>query len=231
MQHLLLLHGALGAKEQLSPLGERLANDFYVHRLNFAGHGGEPMPKGCWSIASMAQEVTGYLDSYVPAGDPVYAFGYSMGGYVCMYLNRHFPGRIQKTITLATKFHWDEAVAAREVKMLDPDIIGQKVPAFAEELEKRHGSREWKTVLEKTRDMLLNMGTDNPLKPEDYPQIASPCQLLLGDRDKMVSFDETLGVYRQLRQAQLGVLPGTPHGLEQVDMHQLSALIRKFILS
>ncbi|WP_315819168.1 alpha/beta fold hydrolase [Paraflavitalea speifideaquila] len=79
MQHLLLLHGAVGAKDQLEPLGESLANDFYVHRINFRGHGGESLPKSAWSIQLFALQVLHYLEAYVPAGEPVYLFGYSMG--------------------------------------------------------------------------------------------------------------------------------------------------------
>jgi pimeloyl-ACP methyl ester carboxylesterase len=231
MQHLLLLHGAIGAKDQMLPLGESLANDFYVHRINFTGHGGEALPDAAWSIELFAQQVLNYLDSYVPAGEPVYLFGYSMGGYVGMYLNRHYPDKLLKTVTLATKFHWDEAGAAREVKMLDPETILQKLPAFAEQLAKRHAPQDWKLVMEHTGNMLLAMGKDNPLKPEDYDQITTPCLLLLGDRDKMVTLDETVGVYKKLPAGQLGVLPATPHALEQVSIKLLSQLIRKFILS
>jgi len=231
MQHLLLLHGALGAREQLLPLGERLANEFYIHRINFAGHGGEPMPDGPWSIASFAQQILTYIDTYIPAGEQVSCFGYSMGGYVGMYINRHYPGKLQKTITLATKYHWDEAGAAREVKMLDPETMLMKVPAFAAQLEQRHAPHNWKELLQKTSTLLLDMGRDNPLKPADYPLIAAPCLLLLGDRDKMVSLEETVQAYKQLPSAQMGVLPGTAHALEQVDTGQLSSLVRKFIHS
>ena len=231
MQHLLLLHGALGAREQLLPLGDRLANEFYVHRLNFAGHGGEPLTDESWSIAFFAQQVLAYIEQYIPAGEPVSCFGYSMGGYVGMYINRHYPDKFKKTITLATKFHWDETGAAREVKMLDADTIVQKVPAFAAQLEKRHSPRDWKEVLQKTVTLLLDLGKDNPLKPEDYALINTPSLLLLGDRDKMVTLDETIQVYKQLPAGQLGILPGTPHALEQTDTYQLSALVRKFIHS
>ena len=42
MQHLILLHGALGSKEQLQPLATTLQNTFHVHSFNFSGHGGRP---------------------------------------------------------------------------------------------------------------------------------------------------------------------------------------------
>ena len=231
MQHLLLLHGAIGAKDQLLPLAESLADDFYIHRLNFSGHGGEAMPGIPWSIDLFAQQVLAYIDAHASGGEPVHLFGYSMGGYVGMYINRHHPGKLAKTITLATKFHWDEQGAAKEVQMLNPDAILKKIPAFAAQLEKRHAPQDWRAVLEQTATMLLSMGKDNPLKADDYQQITTPCLLLLGDRDKMVTLDETLNVYKKLLAGQLGVLPSTGHALEQADARLLSALIKKFIQS
>lgn len=231
MQHLLLLHGAIGAKDQLLPLSGSLANEFIIHSLNFSGHGGEPMPDKAWSIELFAQQVLTYLGTHIPAGVPVHLFGYSMGGYVGMYINRYHPGRLAKTITLATKFHWDEPTAAKEVQMLNPETILEKIPAFAEQLAKRHEPRDWKRVMEQTVTMLLDMGKDNPLKPDDYPQIVTPSLLLLGDRDKMVTLDETVSVYKKLPAGQLGVLPATAHALEQTDIRQLSLLIKRFILA
>jgi alpha/beta superfamily hydrolase len=52
---------------------------------------------------------------------------------------------------------------------------------------------------------------------------------LLGDRDKMVPLEETVAVYKQLRNAQFGVIPGTPHAFEQVNVPLLAQLITTFI--
>lgn len=229
MQHLLLLHGAIGANTQLLPLAGSFEPDFIVHNLNFAGHGGEPIPSAPFSIALFAAQVLRYVDDHIPADAVVHLFGYSMGGYVSMYINKHHPGRLTKIVTLATKFHWEEAVAVKEVQMLNPDTITRKVPAFAEQLAQRHLPADWKVILQKTADMMLAMGKDNPLQAEDYSMIHTPCLLLLGDRDKMVTLEETVAVYKQLPHAQLGVLPATAHPIEQVNLQQLVFEVRLFL--
>ena len=76
---------------------------------------------------------------------------------------------------------------------------------------------------------MLELGQHNPLKPEDYATIATPALVLLGDRDKMVSLDETLAVYRALPNARMGMLPGTPHPIEQVSTGMLAFFIKDFI--
>jgi hypothetical protein len=52
---------------------------------------------------------------------------------------------------------------------------------------------------------------------------------MLGDRDQMVSLQETLDVYKALPQAQLAVLPNTPHPIEKVDLSLVSVLVQRFL--
>jgi len=226
METLLLLHGAIGASDQLQALEAELKNQYNVHAINFSGHGKNTSYASGFSIGLFAKDVLRFCDE--KNLQKISIFGYSMGGYVAMYLAKHHPERINKLVTFATKYHWNEEIAAREVKMLDPEKIQQKVPAFAEALQQRHTS-DWKDVLYKSAAMMLDMGMDNVLKTEDYPGISIPVLLMLGDRDKMVTLDETLTVYKALPNAQLAVLPNTPHPIEQVDHTMLSACIKRYI--
>ncbi|CAN5837265.1 hypothetical protein BH10BAC2_BH10BAC2_34350 [soil metagenome] len=226
MQHLLLLHGALGAKVQFEQLAEKLKDDFIIQALNFPAHGGEAIPETALSIELYANDVLLYMDKQNI--QEVNIFGYSMGGYVAMYIVKHFPEKVIKIITLASKFYWDEAIAAKEIKMLDAATIELKVPAFAQQLAARHAPNDWKLLLQKTAEMMLNLGSNNTLKTGDYTTIAIPTLLMLGDRDKMVTLDETVAVYKNLLNAQMAVLPNTAHLLEQVNIDLLSYMIKYF---
>jgi pimeloyl-ACP methyl ester carboxylesterase len=226
MQHILLLHGAIGSKDQLSALAGMLENKFHVHSFNFSGHSGRPFPAEPFSIPLFSNQIAEYMQEN--AISKTHIFGYSMGGYAAMYLAKQQPEKISSLITLATKFHWDEATASKEVKMLDANTIQEKVPAFAAQLQERHAPNDWKELLEKTKQMLLGLGSNNALSAEDYSSINTPCLVMLGDRDKMVTLDETVSVYKKLPKAQLAVLPGTPHPLEQVDADMLASAILKF---
>lgn len=61
-----------------------------------------------------------------------------------------------------------------------------------------------------------------------YPEIDIPILILLGDGDKMVTLDETVNVYKLLPNAQFGVLPNTPHPIEQVNVKMLLMFFRSF---
>lgn len=227
MQNLLLLHGALGASDQFIPLQQSLQHTFQVHTLDFIGHGKVPDGNAPFTMQLFASNVLEYLDHNKL--ERANFFGYSMGGYVAMYLAKHHPDRVQKIITLGTKFRWNQGIAQQEVKMLDPEQILAKVPAFAEALKQRHKANDWSVVMKKTATMLMALGKDNVLKLDHYRSINTPCLLMLGDRDKMVSLEETVNVYKTLPNAQLAILPGTPHVIEKVDYKMLGWFIQRFI--
>lgn len=222
---LLLLHGALGAADQFLALKAALPASFTVHAPDFSGHGQAP-DRDTFSIEAFAQDVLHYLDAQ--GIEKITIFGYSMGGYVALWLARHHPQRIEKIITLATKLHWDEATAQKETGMLDTEKIAAKVPQLAAALEQRHTGKDWKEVVRKTAAMLLDMGRNSPLKPEDFAAIGTPVTLLLGDRDKMVSLEETVAACKSLPAGQMGMLPGTPHPFEQVDTKLLVFFTQHF---
>jgi pimeloyl-ACP methyl ester carboxylesterase len=229
MTPLILLHGAIGAASQFEPLRKQLGEQHDVYAINFSGHGGEMIEPDKFSIKHFAEQVASFIHNLHI--QPVNIFGYSMGGYVAMYMARHLNVDIGKIITLGTKFHWDEAVAAKEIKMLQPDVIEQKIPVFAQQLNQRHHPQSWKEVLQHTANMLQQMGRDNPLQPDDYMNITTPSLIMIGDKDKMVTLEETVNTYQKLPNGQLAVLPATPHAIEQVDASLIAFYINRFLYS
>lgn len=219
----IFLHGAIGASYQLRPLREEFPGSF---ALNFPGHGGQDFAPDRFCIPDFAGYVLGEMDARgIVKAD---FFGYSMGGYVALYIARHYPERAGKIFTLGTKLSWDEATAAKEVKMLDPVKIREKVPKFAAALEKRHAPLDWETVLWQTAEMMLALGKNPDLKDEDFRMIQSPVLLSVGDSDTMVSIEETMHVHRCIPGSRFAVLPATPHPIEQVDRETVVFLARKF---
>lgn len=214
---LVLLHGALGAAAQFTQLAPLLNPYFRVLTLDFAGHGARPADADGWRLARFADDLAALLRTEHPG--PARVFGYSMGGYAALVLAARQPALIHSVVTLGTKFEWDEATAAREAARLDPAVIQAKVPAFAAALAARHAAGVgWETVVRGTADVLRDLGRAPLLSPSVLAGIAQPVRVLVGDRDATVSVEETAAAYRALPAGQLGVLPGTPHPLEQVSL-------------
>jgi pimeloyl-ACP methyl ester carboxylesterase len=226
MKHLLLLHGAIGSKEQLQGLAGSLAGAFHLYSIDFSGHGGQEIERE-FSIEHFAGQILQWLREN--AINKINIFGYSMGGYVAMYLAAHHPELVDGIITLATKYEWTEDIAAKEASMLNPLTLETKVPEFAAQLQQRHHPSDWKVVLAETARMLHKMGQQPPLSQADFNRINCRVLLLLGDRDKMVTQEETMKVYKLLPQAQLEILPNTPHPIEKIDVTALASLIKRFL--
>jgi pimeloyl-ACP methyl ester carboxylesterase len=227
LKSLLLLHGALGASSQFAELESFLNRSFEVHTLNFTGHGGEEIPDEAFSIEMFAGDIIRFM--YESGIERTNIFGYSMGGFAGLYAAKLFPDKFDKIFTLATKFEWSPEIASREVKMLDAAAIRAKVPDFAEQLIQRHGEDNWGKVLAKTAAMMTSLGRENTLRADDYSDIESEVTVAVGDRDKMVTLEETIAVYRKLKNAELLVLPGTAHQFEGVEASVLAAEIIRFM--
>ena len=75
----------------------------------------------------------------------------------------------------------------------------------------------------------LQPGISNKLQLKDYTNITSPCLLLLDDRDKMISRDETVAVQRALPNAEFRLLPDIPHAIEQVNTQLICSSIKAFL--
>jgi pimeloyl-ACP methyl ester carboxylesterase len=229
MENLLLLHGALGSKEQWGFLADRLADKYEVHVMDLPGHGKRASEEHSFSIPLFAEDVIKFLEKKHISSTHI--FGYSMGGYIGVWLALHYPDKIGSVITLATKFAWNKESAASEARMLDAETILKKIPAFAKQLIARHGESNWRGLLQRTGLLMEGLGNRNAIQEDDYARLARPVLLMSGDRDKMISPDETISVFRQIPDAQLAILPGTPHPLEQAGPELLGLLIRKFLHS
>jgi pimeloyl-ACP methyl ester carboxylesterase len=216
---LLLLHGALGSKSQFSSLISLLEETFQIHTLDFEGHGSSPLRDRAFRDQHFAEDVLDYLKKN--SLQSVSVFGYSMGGHVGLYLAKNHPERIHRIFTLATKYLWTPEIADREARYLDAERIVKKVPHFAKVLQERHAVSGWKNVLRKTKEMFFELGQRNSLPMEQLRQIDHVVRIGVGDRDNMVSIEESVQVYRSLPRGELEIFPNTPHPLEEVPLSYL----------
>ncbi|MEZ4883173.1 MAG: alpha/beta hydrolase [Chitinophagales bacterium] len=223
---ILLLHGALGSKSQLKTLKIRLSKDFNVYDLNFEGHGGRPSNRD-FTMDVFTENVLKFLEENKLS--KVSILGYSMGGYVALTLAKNHPNVVDKIITLATKFDWTPAFAANEVKMLNPDAIEAKVPAFAQKLNALHSPNDWKEVVHKTADMMVGLGNGKRLHNADFQAINHPVLIGLGTLDKMVTREESEMTAKLLPNATFHAIEGLPHLIEKMDVEKLVGLVRKFV--
>lgn len=226
MEHLLLLHGALGLPDDFSELEKSLSTRFRVHKLLFAGHGNTPIPAKGLNMELYVDQIAAYIAGYLT--ESFHIFGYSMGGYAALACAAQYPGQIRSVLTLATKLQWSPEAAAKESAFLQPDIIATKVPRYAAQLAERHGATRWKHLLSGISGLMERLGTQPLLTEKVLAGIDIPVQIMVGDRDNMVSMDESREASTFLKSGRFAVLPGTAHPFEKVRNSLLLSLMYDF---
>ncbi len=228
MENILLLHGALGSQQQFLKLQQELQKlgGYNVFSMNFEGHGGRGSERS-FRMDYFVENVINFMSEKHISKTSI--FGYSMGGYVALNLCLNRPELVNRIITFGTKFNWTVESASKEVKMLDPDVIEEKVPKFAQHLRELHAPNDWKELLNKTADMMLDLGAGNKLNSDLLNKINHEVLITVGSEDKMVTIQETEQAADELVNAQYKVLEGLRHELERNSPVEFCRVIEAFI--
>lgn len=223
---ILLLHGALGAQTQLQPLRQLLEDsNKEVFTMNFSGHNGIPFSSNGFGIEIFAEDIHHFLKQRKIEHCDI--FGYSMGGYVALWFAYRYPSVLRNIITLGSKFDWSPESAEREIKKLNPELIQEKVPAFARLLEHRHAPNNWKELIHRTSVMMHELGQSPLLTQSIVSTIDQRCVVLLGDHDDMADRQFSEQIAGWLPRGEFHLLKETPHPIEKVNLE----ILIKWIIS
>lgn len=225
-ENLIMLHGALGSLDQLGELRDLMAQRYDLFLLNFSGHGGKVIPEA-FSIDLFVQDTIDFMNAHLI--DKAHFFGYSMGGYVALKLAHDYQERAGKIITLGTKYKWDPDSAAKEVRMMNPDVIEQKIPAFAATLAARHQPADWKNNMRLTAEMMTELGDGKAMTSADFASIENETLVCIGTDDHMAGIAESELTANQLKNGQLKIIGGFRHPLEAVDKNILASICIEFL--
>lgn len=219
MRQLLFLHGAMGCAQHWHSVCEQLRPEYEVHCPDFPGHG---IQKGDHSAATL-RELADFVERYASGhGLGNYTLiGYSLGGYVALDMAvRHMPG-LEKVITVATKMQWDPAISESEILKLN--VLN--LQGIAEKLSAEHGG-DWTRLIKQTHTILRSIGT-NPLTRQQMSEISIPVLMLRGERDKLVSSEETELFASSIPDGRFLTIPGQGHLLERMEVSVLIQAIRQ----
>jgi pimeloyl-ACP methyl ester carboxylesterase len=224
MKTILLLHGALGSSKQFENLSQILEDDNSVFSFDFQGHGSASYVLESFSIEKLTEQLHDFIIKNKLLDLTI--FGYSMGGYVALNHELVYPGYVRKIVTLATKFDWNENNVLKETLQLDVLQMKQNVPEFTGVLKVRHGD-QWEQLVSNTIDMMKKLAAQPLLNEHTLKSVKIPVRVCIGDRDKMVSIEESENTVKMLPDAKVEILQNTPHPLERISDQVLAELISR----
>ena len=226
-KQLIILHGALGSAKQFESLKEGLKEQYDVFTFDFDGHGNGN------STDTMSIELfTENLRAFVEKNnlEKATVFGYSMGGYVALYLQSQQPELFQSILTLGTKFNWTIESSEKEVAMLSQAKIKEKVPAFATYLGEIQSPKNWETVMEQTKGLMLDLGMNPIITAEELKRISIPVTICVGELDKMVSLEESNWAMESITKGKFEIIDGIPHPIQQISTSDLVKMIERYVV-
>lgn len=218
----LMLHGALGSAAQFNALLALKPSGAEAVALNFPGHGKAPADEP-FSMEYFGASVLRYMDENGLGRARL--CGYSMGGYVALWMAWKYPDRIEAVKTYGTKLEWNPEVAAGMSRMFDPEKIAAKAPALAESLAAIHGAGEWENLCRLTAGFLNRLGQGEGIPEEAFSRISCPVTIGWGNLDNVVGEAESRRVSELISGANFWILDGGKHLLEQTDVQALKAYV------
>ena len=221
MTKTICLHGALGTAAEMLPLCSLLTG-LDPQAINLPGHGtstdGRP-----FITEMLAAELIDILQQ--ENENEFNLIGYSLGGYIALWLAAQFPEKIARVVTINTKLDWTPEVAAGMARMFDVAKIKAKAPALAAALSDAHTGCHWESVAERTATYLHLLGESPSLSKEQFSALQCPVLLLRGQEDPIVTAIETAQVASWIPEAEYKEIPEGKHQMSQLNQETVATFI------
>ncbi len=208
---LILLHGASSAGRldfghQL-PL---LRRSFRCYLPDARGHGRTRWaPDGELRHDWLVDDLAAFADAL--SLDTFHVAGLSMGAMTALMFATRHPERVRSLVVAGITLEREpRATIAR--RLLDPERIHRRQPAWGATLDQRHDPVQGEGAWERLLPMLGEAAATQPLPDLGAVRaITAPALVMVGDRDPFVPVDQAAQLRRQLGNASLLVAPNCGH--------------------
>jgi 3-oxoadipate enol-lactonase len=208
---LVLLHGASSsALEDWAQQRPLFRQSFTVYLPDARGHGGTRWDAATgWSWDLLVSDLLGFANGLGLA--TFHLAGFSMGAMTALGFATRHPDRLRSGIVAGIDIEPEPRTSVAR-RMMDPERIEREEPAWAAQLERRHGPVQgvgaWKHLM---RAMAADVAAQPMLTPAELRQARLPILLAYGDRDVWAPLEHVVALRRQLPDARLFVAPDSTH--------------------
>ncbi len=211
---IILLHGALGSSASFNHLLPVLQEQYELFVPNLPGHAGSKFSEQAYCIESLSDFLSAYLKEN--GLNNVSVFGFSLGGYLALYHQWLFPNSFSRIITLGTKLEWNKRFALEQEQHMDPTTLRLKSSEYYESLQSIHGNNT-ENLLLSIVELMKKLGDRPLLNQRVIEEIKIPVLFSIGDRDRMVTFEETKRYSEWGKQSSICLVQNTSHPIEKLS--------------
>ncbi len=208
---LVMLHGASSSgREDFAAQLPLFRRAFRCLAPDARGHASTP-----WDAANgfryqwLVDDLEAFADALGLA--TFHLLGFSMGAATALGFAVRHPERL-RTLVLAGISPEREPRASVARRLFDPERIERHDPAWAAELDRRHGPVQgpgaWRRLLPAIADEVASQSLH---APSELVRVDAPTLVVVGDRDPFVPVGQAWALRRQLPDARLFVAPDCGH--------------------
>jgi len=220
---MILLHGTNSWAREMLVLAEYMRPyEKKAFMPNLLGHGGRPVPERL-TIADFARDVVAYMDEQGIARDIV--AGFSTGGYVSLYLARHYPDRVVGAIAMGTKFAYDEETVKHFTYLVSLERLGQPGHPRVPQYLLNHHPQDWREISARNGDLFRALGRKPEVTEEDLRAIPVSVLVVSGENDAVVPAKESRAMKDLIPRCDLMLVRGPSHPLPAMPLDIVCAAI------
>ena len=216
----LLLHGGLSDTDSFADvMVEPLQDSFHLFAYDRAGHGRSADQPGSFYFDFQRDEAIAFISEVIK--QPVHLVGYSDGANIALMVAIARPELVKSIVSIAGNFNPDGIVDLPE---FDPAGISDEYRAYYSEMSPDAPE----TLVVKITKMLEIWKVEPNIDLADIAQINVPTLVMAGD-DDVVKHSHSIELFEALPLGQLGIVPGTSHGLVKEKPELVTAIIKSFL--
>ncbi len=219
---ILILHGGgLGCSYEMGCFVDKLKDNNQVILISTRGHGKSEIGHTPFSLKQRAKDIDAVLKN-AGVKKPVTIIGFSDGGYSGYSFAANYPLSVKKLVTIGAGevLHTNKFFVfdLNEWRKMDTDFINQQEKLMPE-------PERWQEMLHMYEDM-WNVET---VSKEIFSKIDCPVLIINGENDINSPMTTAIAAYYELPNAQLSIIPNTPHPCFLVNFNAVWSVIEPFI--
>lgn len=215
---LLLIHGnSTGIKGWASQIAY-FSTKYKVFAIDCRGRGKSDPGKDTLTYIQQAKDMAAFIKEMKL--DAVMVVGKSDGGIVALLMAMYYPDHLKKIVSFSANL-WPDSSALFN-KVLEQQH--QERIEAEEKLAKKDTGKNWELIRQRLRMMEFQPHiTASDLNKIDIPVLVMSC-----DRD-VIKEEHTFFIYKNIRKANLCIVPGERHGIARENPQLFNLLVDKFL--
>ena len=240
---IVLVHGMWSDHHAFDDVVAGMTGRYRTVCPDLRGHGRSETPAHDWTVVDLAHDLARTLDAL--AIDAAAVVGHSLGGMAALQLALRYPDRLRALVLLSTSAEAEKPERRSQLGLLSLTInmwgmnnwlAGRVAKGFFSDAYARRSPakvKAWrKGVLAMDKRALLQALEAVQNRPSVWDRlkdIALPALVMGTRKDPIADPARTAAMARELRNAQLVVLPGGGHALPMEHPRELTQALRQFL--